>query len=167
VSQLRSNAIVSLVLVLTLAGLGCGSDETPKAEQPAASPAPAATPPREAAAPAAKAAAPVVEEEVIEWSGELPSDFPGDVPQYPDSKVTDAKGTNDLGLAVVFDSRDTVETVSKFYADSLAAMGWQTQTAPSDDGTMILADKEDRMLQAMVHSGGQGTLIEIIVAPAK
>jgi len=166
-SPRRSNAIVSLSLVLALAGIGCGSDETPKAEPPAAAPTPAPAPPREAAAPAPKAAAPVVEEEVIEWSGELPSDFPGDVPQYPDSKVTDAKGTNDLGLAVVFDTRDTPETVSKFYADSLAAMGWQTQTEPTGEGTMILADKDDRMLQALVHSGGQGTLIEIIVAPAK
>jgi hypothetical protein len=166
-SPLHSKAIVSLSLVLALAGIGCGSDETPKAEPPGAAPTPAPTPPREAAAPAAEATAPAVEEEVIEWSGELPSDFPGDVPQYPDSKVTDAKGTNDLGLAVVFDTRDTPETVSKFYADSLAAMGWQTQTEPTDEGTMILADKEDRMLQALVHSGGQGTLIEIIVAPAK
>jgi hypothetical protein len=165
--QSRSKAIVPLILAL--AGFGCGSEEPQPSTPPAAAPAPA--PPRAAPAPApapaAGAVVPAPPGEVIEWKGDLPSDFPGDVPQYPDSKVTSVQGTNELGLAVTFDSADTVESVAKFYADSLAAMGWQTQTQQSGEGTMVLADKEDKMLQALIHAGGQGTVVEMIVAPAQ
>ena len=159
--QARSNAIVPLVLAL--ASFGCGSEETRPAAPPAAAPAP----PREAAAPAAEAPVPAPPAEAMEWKGALPSDVPGDVPQYPGSKVTSAQGTEDLGVAVTFDSPDGIDAVAKFYADSLAAMGWQTQTQQVEEGAMILADKEDRILQAMIHSGGQGTLVDMIIGRAQ
>ena len=152
--QARSNAIVPLVLAL--AGFGCGSEETRPAAPPAAAPAPAAEP-----------GVPAPPREVIEGEGELPSDFPGDVPQYPGSKVTSAQGTEDLGVAVTFDSPDAVDVVAKFYSDSLAATGWQTQTQQIAEGSMIVADKEDRILQAMIHAGGQGTLVDMIIARAQ
>jgi len=163
--QARSNAIVPLVLAL--AGFGCGSEETRPAAPPAAAPAPA--PPREAAAPAptAEPTVPAPPPEVMEWKGELPGDFPADVPQYPGSKVTSARGTEDLGVAVTFDSPDAVDVVAKFYSDSFAAMGWQTQTQQIPEGTMILADKEDRILQAMIHAGGQGTEVDMIIGRAQ
>ena len=103
----------------------------------------------------------------MEWKDELPRDFPGDVPQYPGSKVSLAQGTADQGVAVTFDSPDDLATVAKFYEDSLAAMGWQTKTQNIPEGEMILADKEDRILQAMLTAGGQGTLVEMIIAPAQ
>ena len=152
--QSRANAIVPLVLALT--GFGCGSEETRPAAPPAAAPAPAAEP-----------TVPAPPPEVMEWKGELPSDFPGDVPQYPGSTVTSAQRTEDLTVAVTFDSPDAVDVVAKFYSDSLAAMGWQTQTQQIAEGAMIVADKEDRMLQAMIYAGGQGTLVDIIIAPAQ
>jgi len=158
--QSRANAIVPLVLAL--AGFGCGSEETRPAAPSAAAPAPAAEP-----APTAEPTVPAPPPEVMEWKGELPSDFPGDVPQYPGSKVTSAQGTADLGVAVTFDSPDAVDVVAKFYSDSLAAMGWQTQTQQIAEGAMILADKEDRTLQAMIHAGGQGTLVDMIIARAQ
>jgi hypothetical protein len=161
--QARSNAIVPLVLALAGFGLGCGSDET----QPAAPPAAAPAAPSEATPPAAEAPVPAPPPEAMQWEGALPSDFPADVPQYPGSKVTSAQGTEDLGVAVTFDSPDGIDVVAKFYADSLASMGWQTQTQQVEEGAMILADKEDRILQAMIHSGGQGTLVDMIIARAQ
>ncbi len=160
--QACSKAIVPLILALV--GLGCGSEETRPTAPPAA--APAATPPREApaAAPAAGAVVPAPPQEVLEWKGDLPSDFPSDVPQYPDSKVTSVQGSNDLGLVVSFDSADTVENVAKYYADSLAAMGWQTQTQEDAEGTMILGDKEGKTLRVLILPGGQGTLVQTIIA---
>ena len=166
--QARSIAIVPLVLAL--AGLGCGSEETRPPAPPAAAPAPAPLPEAGARAPGAagaEGAVPAPPPEAMEWTGELPKDFPSDVPQYPGSKVTSAQGTQDQGVAVTFDSPDALATVTKFYEDSLASMGWQTQTQAIPEGSMILADKEDRMLQAMVHAGGQGTLVDMMIAPAQ
>jgi hypothetical protein len=162
--QVRPNAIVPLVLAL--AGIACGSDETRPAAPPAVAPAPAPPPPDAGVpAPAAKAPVPAAPGEMIDWKGELPSDFPGDVPQYPGSKVTEAKGTNDAGLTVTFDSADALETASTNYADSLAATGWATRRETGDEGMMIFAEKDDRTLLAIVQQGGQGTLIRILVAP--
>ena len=104
---------------------------------------------------------------LMEGKGELPSDFPDDVPQYPGSKVTEARGTLDAGIAVTFDSPDSIETITKFYEDSLAAMGWQTQTQPTEEGTMVLGDKEDKILAATIQGGGQGTLVEMIIGRAE
>jgi hypothetical protein len=151
--QARSKALV--VLGLAFAGLGCGSDERAPAA-PAAAPAPAPS------APAPPAPEPVAE--APEWTGTLPSDFPADVPQYPGSKIASARGTADMGVVVTFDSADAVAEVAKFYADALASQGWQVQSQEIPEGTMIIADKEDRHAQAIVHAGGQGTLVDMIIA---
>lgn len=160
--QARSTAMVALVLAL--AGFGCGSDETRPAAPSAT--APEGAPPQEEATAEAPAepVVPAPPSEAMEWSGSLPSDFPPDVPQYPGSKVASAQGTQDLGVAVTFDSPDSLDAVTKFYSDTLASMGWQTQTQIIEEGAMILGDKEGKMLQAMVHRGGQGTLIDIVIA---
>jgi hypothetical protein len=163
--QVRSTTIVPLVLALV--GMGCGSDETRPAAPPAAASAPAAPSGAVAPAPAAKAPVPAAPGEMVDWKGELPSDFPGDVPQYPGGTVTEAKGTNDAGLTVTFDSADALETASTNYADSLAATGWATRKQTGDDGMMIFAEKDNRTLLAIVQPGGQGTLIQILVAPTQ
>lgn len=152
-------------LVLAFAGMGCGSDE-PRPEQPPAGAAPTQEAPAPTVpAPAAKPVVPAPPSEVMQWTGELPSDFPGDVPRFPGSKVTSAQGTEDLGVAVTFDSPESIADVATFYTESLAAMGWQTQEQEIAEGSMIVAFKEGRTLQAMVHSGGQGTLVDIVIAP--
>ncbi len=150
-----SYAIV--LLALAAAGSGCGSEESPPAP---ASPAPEAAPP-----PAAAAQAPVAE--APEWAGELPVDFPADVPRYPGAKVASARGNQDLGVAVTFDSPDAPDVVAKFYSDSLAAQGWQTQTQETPEGTMIMAEKDDRRASALIGSGGQATLVQLLVVRLK
>jgi len=153
-SLARAFALVSFAA--SVAALGCGSEE----------PAPPAAP--EPAPPAAAAPAPAPEAAAIpvpEWSGELPSDFPSDVPRYPGAKVSSARGTEDLGVAVTLTTADGVEAVAKFFADGLAAQSWQTQSQATADGTMLIADKEGRRAQAYVHAGGDGTLVDLIIAP--
>jgi len=49
----------------------------------------------------------------------------------------------------------------------LAASGWQTQTQVMPDGTMVIADKEGRHAQALVHEGGQGSLVDLIIVPTE
>jgi len=166
----RSKTLVPLLLAL--AALGCGSEEsaTPPAapEAPAPAPAAPAAPPAtapEAQAPPAAVPAPAVVEEVPEWTGELPNDYPEDVPHYPGAKVTLARGNAEIGIAVTFDSPDDREEVAKFYADGLAAFGWQVQLDDIPEGRMIVAQKEDRQASAIVYAGGQGTLVNLIVVP--
>lgn len=172
-TQLRSNAIVPFALTLALAalaGAGCGSGETPPSAPPAAAPAPSAAPEPAAPAPPApapEATPPAPSGAVMEWQGELPRSFPSDVPQYPGAKVTSAQETGELVVAVTFESPDSIEAVAKYYADSLASQGWQTQTQEGEDGVMVLGDKDDRVLQALVHAGEQGTLVDLIIAPAQ
>lgn len=142
-----------VLLALAMAGFGCGSEQSPSAPAPPAS---EAAPP-----PAGAAQEPVAE--APEWAGELPVDFPADVPRYPGSKVASARGSEDLGVAVTFDSPDALEAVAKFYSDGLAAQGWQTQTQQLPEGTMIMAEKDDRRATALVRAGGQATLIQVVV----
>jgi hypothetical protein len=165
--QPRSTALVPLLLALALHG--CGSEESPA---PTATPAPAAPPAAPAApapearrAPAAPAAvpAPAAAEGAPAWTGELPADFPSDVPHYPGSKVTQAKGTQELGIAVTFTSTDGLDAVAKYYADGLAANGWQAEMQDIPEGKMIVAEKEDRQAHAIVHVGEQGTLVDMII----
>jgi hypothetical protein len=165
--QGRSIALRSgLFGLIAVAGLGCGSAE----EEPAAPPAPqgeAASPAPPAAAPAPSPAAPAAPETAAaapQWAGEFPPDFPADVPRYPGVKVTSARGTAELGVVVSLDSADALETVVKFYADGLAASGWQTQIHETPEGTVLVADKEGRQAHAFVHAGGQGTLVDMIIA---
>jgi hypothetical protein len=154
-SLARAFALVSFAV--SVGALGCGSGEPaqPAASEPAAPAAPAPMPPD------------AVVSQTPEWSGELPPDFPADVPRYPGSKVASARGTEDLGVSVTLGMTDGVDAVVKFYADGLAAQGWQTQTQATPDGTMLIADKEGRRAQALVHPGGDGTLVEMIIAPVQ
>src|SRR5262245_2111681 len=106
----RSKALVPLLLALAAYGCG-GSEESAAPPEAPAAPAPAAAPAAggqaapKAQAPAAAVPAPTaVVDEAPEWSGELPSDYPADVPHYPNAKVTSAKGNAELGIAVTFDS---------------------------------------------------------------
>ncbi len=160
-----SYAIV--LLALAAAGSGCGSEESPPAPASPApeAAAPAADAPAADAPPAAAAEQPVAE--APEWAGELPVDFPADVPRYPGAKVASARGNQDLGVAVTFDSPDAPDVVAKFYSDSLAAQGWQTQTQETPEGTMIMAEKDDRRASALIGSGGQATLVQLLVVRLK
>jgi hypothetical protein len=107
--------------------------------------------------------APAPAKEAPAWTGELPADYPADVPHYPGAKVTSAKGNEELGIAVTFVSADDLDTVAKFYADGLAASGWQAQTQVIPEGTLIIAEKDDRQAHALVHRGDQGTLVDLII----
>jgi len=158
------------LFALAFSAVGCGSGEKPPAAAPPAAqmapggaPSPAAAP--QAAAPEAAAPEPAAED--AERTGEVPSDFPADIPRYPGAKVTSARGTEDLGVAVTFDSPDAVDVVAKFYADGLAAQGWQAQTQQDASGTLIIADKDNRRAHAVVHTGDEGTQVEIIVIPVQ
>jgi len=163
-----STAPAALATALAAFAFGCGSEE--KAEAPAM---PAARPPAEmpaageAAPSAPQAAAPEVAPDeappaAAEGTGEYPKDFPSDVPRYPGSKVASTRTAED-GFSVTINTSDSVEVVAKFFGDGLTASGWTTVVQPMPEGTMIIAEKDGGRAQALVHDGGEGALIELIV----
>jgi hypothetical protein len=152
----RSTASVAFSLALAAFVSGCGSGkEKSAAPTPAAAPAPAPAPAPgvpEAAAPGESPSVP------------YPADFPSDVPRYPGSKITSANTAPDGAFAVTIDTPDGVEAVAKFFGDGFSGQGWETSAQAIPDGTLVTAEKGGATAQALVHPGGQGTLVELIVA---
>lgn len=146
---------------LLLPGCGGESQETSKASGTDASWKVESTPSpgKEGAAPRPMAAS------STPTSTELPASFPEDVPQYPGAKIKGVRASAGEGLSVSFVSRDDVDKVASFYADTFAARGWATDIRRTPDGQAIFADKGDRTASAIVRSGdgGEGTLVDLIV----
>jgi hypothetical protein len=160
-----STAPAALATALAALAFGCGSEQ--KAETPAAAPAAETAAAGEAGPAAPEAAEPEVAPDeappaAAAATGEYPADFPSDVPRYPGSSVTSARSADD-GFAMTIDTRDGVAVVSKSFGDGLTAMGWTTVVQAMPEGTMIIAEKDGNRAQALVHDGGQGALIELIV----
>jgi hypothetical protein len=152
--SLRSTWILlaAFSLGLTLACGGDSQEAAPPSDAPAqAAPPPAAPPPAET---------PAIPPQV--WSGEFPADFPADVPRYPGARVIQARVAGDGGTAVSLTTKDEMAAVKSFLADSLAAEGWSTDIRETPEGHAIFADKGSRSASAIVHAGGDGTLIDII-----
>jgi hypothetical protein len=168
-----STASAALSLALAAFASGCGSGEKAAApappSMPAAAPAPAPAPvpapaaPQAAAMPeAAPGAAPAAG---AAGSGAYPADFPADVPRYPGSKVASARGSAQDGFAITIEAPDSVDVVAKGFGDGLTAAGWETMLQASPEGTMVIATKQDgARATALVHDGGQGAVIDLIVA---
>lgn len=159
-----SAASAGLALALAAFASGCGSEKKAEAPAPAPAPAPAAAP--APMAPAAPQAAAMPEEAPPTGampSGEYPADFPPDVPRYPGSKVTSARGDAEMGFSVTIDAPASVDAVAKYLGDGLTGSGWQTVVQATPDGTMIIAEKGDGRAQALVHEGGTGALVELVV----
>jgi hypothetical protein len=149
---LSAFAIVSCTVSLAVLACG-GADESPAGTAGAGEAGGGAPAAGEAAAPSG----------MPEWSDELPADFPDDIPRFPGSKVTRARGTSDLGLSVTFLTDESIEKVANFYADAFAAKGWSTNLKAMPDSTAVFADKGRRTAATTVHQSADGTQVDIIV----
>ena len=137
----------------TFLALGCGGEqsETPSAGGAAAS----------ATAAAGKPAAPPAA--AIEWSTNLPENFPQDVPRYPGANVLKARRAGDAGWVVYFGTADEPGKVAAYFADSFAAQGWSTQRVDAPEGTTMFADKGNRSVTYGVGTVGGKTQIDLLV----
>jgi len=106
-----------------------------------------------------------------EWStgGEMPKDWPADVPVYAGAKVLSSASSNPAtgaaGVYVALRSSDAASRVADFYKQELAAKGWTiVGTATVNEGTYLTAKKDGRALSLAVGSDGEGTTISIGVA---
>jgi hypothetical protein len=148
----RWNGIATLACATAALAVACGG-EPQEAAAPEGGEAPAAEAPAEAPS---EGVGPT-------WTAELPSEFPKDVPQYPDSEVRRAQGASEQGVSVTFTTDDDSEKVARYYEDTFAAEGWDTMRTPSKGGIMIFADKGSRRASALVTAEGDETIIQIIV----
>jgi hypothetical protein len=98
----------------------------------------------------------------------IPSDFPNDVPVYPNYHLDDARkiaGTVELELTAKSDA----QTVLTFYQQQLAAYGWQvsaTSNEESDDGDGfgVTATKDGRTVALLVTpvKAGESAVRELV-----
>jgi hypothetical protein len=98
----------------------------------------------------------------------IPSDFPNDVPVYPNNQVDDARkiaGAYELELTAKSDA----QTVLTFYQQQLAAYGWQVSTTSNEesddgDGFGVSGTKDGRGVAVLVTpiKGGESAVRELV-----
>lgn len=87
-------------------------------------------------------------EEVIIGGGQLPSNFPKDVPIYPGAKPagswTSTTG-DEKGVLVTLETNDGKNKVVSFYSAELPKNGWTIETTTTtDEGVMYIIKKNTR-----------------------
>jgi hypothetical protein len=148
--------VVLLGAALALA-LACGDKE--EAAAPAATaPSPAATPGAqpEAAAPT-PSEDPGIPAEVVQ--GDLPKDFPEDLPVYPGASPTTSLMAGGSGL-IVLNTNAPVAAVLSHFRDQLPAQGW-TVDEVGEDPPRVVAHKGSRSATISISEGAEGTEIGI------
>ena len=99
-------------------------------------------------------------------SGQLPDNWPNDVPVYTDSAITYSGSTNPqtgaAGAAIIFTNSASAKTILDYYKKELTAQGWTIDQSATSGGVSVLsAAKDQRKLGlAITENGGlsQATL---------
>ncbi len=152
---------------------GCGGEEAPEAEAPAAAaPAPVAPAAPSAAPlrqPPPQAAAESVRPEAApaESQGSAGIDLPQDVPLYPGAEVSEVAGDTPGNQSAIFLTPDPADRVADHLFGELRQNDWVVQQNKAEDGQALFAEKDSRSLAVMVHDrGDQGSEISVIVLDA-
>jgi hypothetical protein len=146
----------TLVACLGLALVsGCNEKPQSQAKAPAA-PSPA----MQAAQPEP---APTPEPEVAQTSkpGQLPGDFPSDIPVYPGATSDQGLSIPGQGMLVTFNTVAAPSDVVAFYDEELPKRGWTVQAGDSEH--RIVAHKGDREASIMIMASGAQTEIGVSV----
>ncbi len=94
--------------------------------------------------------------------GQLPSDFPADVPTYPGAVVQQSMSVPNHSLFVTFLTTASREEVYGFYRKQLQNHGWSISEA-SDDKHHLTVSKKGRTVSIMAIASGARTEIGISV----
>lgn len=105
-------------------------------------------------------------EGTMTMGGELPSNWPSDVPVYQGATVNLAGSTTpeggDPGMMLMYSVPDAPAIVAKFYESGLAANGWKSKsTIKTEDITIWEMTKDDRTLSVTVSAEDGGTSVAI------
>jgi hypothetical protein len=147
-SKPRVLGLLCAALALALA-LACGDKtETNTPTTPGAEGA-AATPPEDAGVPA----------EMVK--GELPKDYPSDLPIFPGATPTTSLMAGGSGL-IVLGTTAPVADVLAHYREQLPAQGWTVDEVGEDPGR-ISTHKGGRTATISISEGSEGTEIGIAI----
>jgi hypothetical protein len=99
----------------------------------------------------------------IPSAGQLPSDFPSDVPTYPGAQAQSAMSIPGGDLFATFETSASVEDVAGYYEEQLANQGW-TVVATGDKKNRVLATKGERSVSVMMMAKGAKTEVGLSVS---
>jgi hypothetical protein len=99
----------------------------------------------------------------------IPSDFPSDVPTYPDAKVLGSFGnTEQKAHSLQLSTTDPLDKVQKYLQEQAVAKGWSEDSVMNTQGgtpmAMLMYKKENRILSYTVSAEGTGANIALTVA---
>jgi hypothetical protein len=98
------------------------------------------------------------------WNGQVPADFPKDVPVYKGAEVI-ASITGKDGHHLTLKSKAAVADIAAFYAKELEAQGWEQESSMNMQGNQILAYKKDeRNTTVMVNEADDERMIVLGVS---
>jgi hypothetical protein len=160
-------------LAALLLALACGGAERDAAQspaEPAGEPAAEAPAPDEApdaaAAPPAEPEGPVVartltpDGEVFEAEygkeGQLPTDFPDDVPLYGNAKPLSSMAAPNHGTVVNLRTSDPPERMFAWYQEQYAAQGWEIELAREEHARSTLVARKGNRISSVVILGVPG-----------
>ena len=97
----------------------------------------------------------------------LPSNFPEDIPLYPDAVPFSAMETGGGTTILSLDSDEQAPEVYGFYKEQLPASGWTIENELNVGGQRVLtAIKGDRKAVIQIESTDKGTRIGFLLSPA-
>ena len=100
---------------------------------------------------------------------DIPSDWPSDVPIYPDTTVVstvdyEVSGAKNMG--VTLDSTDDAKTINDWYVDEVEKNGWKVTAKASTNGSYVIsATKGDQQLSVAIAAdlGTDNTGVNLMV----
>lgn len=106
------------------------------------------------------------DEGTAQTAGEVPSDWPEDVPPYSGAtvqySVSITPGEENSGEALVLMTTDSAADVAAFYNDTLVDNGWDIEgTMQSGPTTIIAAAKDNRKLGVSITETEEQTMISL------
>ena len=138
---------IALLAIATLSA--CGSEET--------APAGRQTPEVRTEKPGG-----VVGKAEIVAPGDLPSNFPSDVPTYPGARSTQSMAVGDGPALVVFSTSAAPADVYEFYREQLSQNGWSIDSGAADQN-QIKASKGARTASIRINRAGGATEIGVVL----
>jgi hypothetical protein len=169
----RVRACVPLAALALVVGLACGDDEsTDPPPAPPEVPTGAAEPTGEPDAEAPVAVEPQAEGTVVARTvtpdgtvfeaeygreGQLPRDFPEDVPLYGNAKPLSSVATPEHGTVVNLRSSDAPEALFDWYRSRYVEQGWEIEHEKAERGRSTVVARKGNRVSSVVIMGVPGT----------
>ncbi len=94
----------------------------------------------------------------------VPSDFPGDVPVYPDLKIISST-VMPQGATLTGETGDSLDKVAGFYADKMVSEGWEKESEMTQpEMRMVTFKKEGRNAAVHAFKNEDKTTIQLTAA---